>query len=199
MRRFTLLLALTIAASSMTSVARADLIFGQEIEIIGSGGLWGGLHPFDTVTEFVLGFGTVRVTSQELPPPLGKKFAGEIRIDFLPTAGISPLVAALLANTPNTIDIFLIKDPLEANQINFVDSFEATTGAARGLALSDGSSIFWAESFPGELVSDPLNPDEGFTDPATLNVVIQWTQIPGPSSVALLTLAGLTGFRRRRR
>lgn len=183
MHRHTLVPALVIGL--MTTIAQADLKLGQEIDVnffgANSNPLWGGPHPFGGFSEYDLdndAIPTIFVQSFEIEPPKGKKFAAQMEITFSLFLDIDEL-AAYLANTPISMEIPLIKDPNGQNSINLVTS-------NFGQISTDGSSIFWNEFAPGEVVNLQF-------------LVITWAQIPGPGGLALLGLAGLIGCPRRRR
>ena len=182
-------LAATLVVGFLVPVAQADLIPGDPIDIVGTfngeavwgTGIFGGeTHPFLAETNYIdqFLFTTILVTSFELPPPPGKKFAGQIDISYDPV---------YLDNFHTEgIDITGIKEPGGSNFINSVEAFGAS-GNPIGLISTDGFNIHF-EAFSGDIL---LN-GGGI-------VSIVWTQVPAPGALALLGLAGLCGTRRRRR
>ncbi len=177
-------LALGLAAP----LAQADLLPGDPLTIVGGepgiphwGNLFGNFHPFGSATTHqVDGLNVIAVTSDSLPPPPGKKFAGVITIDYGGASGY-------MFDFPHleVVDIFGIKDP---GGINFINTVETDL------------------PFPHVITTDGFNIhfEVDSQDIATLptpHVTITWTQsvIPAPGALALLGLAGLMGTRRRRR
>ena len=180
-------LAAALAVGLAAPLAQADLIPGVDtIDIVGTNdagfqwgtGILGGLpHTFGGAGDVYVDelFGSlISVTSSELTPPPGKKFAGLIEITYDATY----LVNVFFEH----IDIGPIKDVLGGNFINSVSS-----NVPNATVATDGFSItFDASTFD-------ILPGAGGV------VQIQWTQVPAPGSLALLGLAGLMGTRRRRR
>ncbi len=172
----------------LAPVARADLIFGDPIDIEGSFAgetVWGspfeGPHPFGGETFYVeqLFFTPIVVSSGELLPPPGKKFAGQIGITYDPVYLVAPLPHR------EGIDISGIKDP---GAKNFINSVEVVGPLADfSTVTTDGFNIHF-EAYSLDIL-----------DFGGGTVTITWTQIPAPGSLALLGLAGLMGTRRRRR
>ncbi len=179
------LLVISAVVGLSASVAQADLELGDPIDIRGffDGELaWGveGPHPFggDSLYTDLL-FGTdIFVTSFELEPPKGKKFAGQIDILY----SFEYLFDVLHIET---VEITGIKEP---GGKNFINSVEVLGDLADLTKVStDGFSIFFEAN----------SVDIGNIGGGGVSIV--WTQIPAPGTLALLGLAGLTGVRRRRR
>jgi len=158
---------------------------GEGIEINGVAGpelggtMWGthagqGEHAFGGTSIFAdintPGF-TLTITTESLPPPAGKKFAGQITIDF---RDFDPD-----AYSDHEISILGIKDP---DGENFINSVEVI---GEGAVLTFGYNIFWSGSGAG-LDANPI-------------VVIKWTQVPSPGSVFALGFGSLVLAQRRRR
>ena len=166
----------------LVPVAQADLEFGDPIDIFGifdGEAAWGGTHPFGGDSLFTDNlFGTdIFVTSVELEPPQGKKFAGRIDISY---------DAVYLSENPHSemIEISGIKEPGGNNLIN---SVEVLGDLANFSTVStDGFNITF------EALSVKIAQHGGNT------VSIVWTQVPAPGALALLGVAGLLGARRRR-
>ncbi len=189
MQQRALILAVVCGIGGGAPLVHADLIAGQEIQIqfFGTGGnlLVEGPHPFAGLGNSYdlagnLG-GGITVTSQELIPPPGKKFSGEITFDFntMDTGDIT----AYLSDSPISISILAIKEPaLDGNFINLL-----AVPPVLGTVFTDGASIFFEESFAGTILS-------------TGGILqISWNQVPAPGALGLLGLAGLIGTRRRQR
>ncbi len=169
------------------SMARADLELGDPIDINGffdDEAAWGsefeGAHPFGEVSFYSdILFGTdIVVMSAGLPSPPEEMFIGIIGIIYGET---------YLLEFPHTerIEISGIKEPGGRNFINFVEV--AGKLADFSTVTTDGFNItFEAESSAIALYGDNT-------------VVIAWSQIPAPGTLALLGLAGLLGTGRRRR
>ncbi len=181
------------AIALLASPTVADLMFQDPITVTGTAGpevggtIWGThgtLNNLDNGLPHLFGgLGSiyeddvfesqgllVTVTSAEIPPPPGKRFAGEITFDF------SFFDPGFFTN--HSIDIGPIKSPSES-PINTVDLI------GPGNVFTDGSSIFW-DGLGADLALDPI-------------VTIVWTQIPAPGTAALLGVAALVLTRRRRR
>ncbi len=169
----------------LAPVARADLKLGDPIDIRGffdGEAVWGfeGPHPFGGVSLYTdVLYGTdIFVTSHELPPPPGKKFAGLIEIfyDTLYLFGFPHF---------ETIEMSGIKEP---GGLNFINSVEVEGPLADfSIVSTDGFNIFFA--------ADSV--DIGSYGNSVVSII--WTQIPAPGALALLGVAGLLGARRRRR
>ena len=179
-------LATTFVLGFLAPLAQADLIEGDPIDIVGTFDgeiVWGspfeGTHPFGGFTgyvETVFFQFPIFVQSFELPPPPGKKFAGQIDIIY----DVSYLNAFHLEE----IDISGIKEPGGSNFINTVEVLGPLANFSN--VSTDGFNIhFITESFD-------------ITQHGAGVVSIVWTQVPAPSALALLGLAGLCGTRRRR-
>ncbi len=183
MLRYVLVIAAVVGL--LATVARADLEPGDPIDIFGffdGEAAWGfeGPHPFGGVSLYTdVLFGTdIFVTSHELRPPPGKKFAGLIEIFY---------DAVYLIDFPHfeMIEISGIKEP---GGKNFINSVEVVGALADFSTIStDGFNIHF-EAFSGDIFIY-----------GNSVVSITWTQIPAPGALALLGLAGLMGMRRRRR
>ncbi len=158
---------------------------GQPIEFNGFAGpefggtIWGthagqGEHGFGGTSVFAdlnAPDFTVTVSSESIPPPAGKKFAGKITIDF---SAFDPGAFSL-----HEVEILGIEDPSGDNFINTIEVIGA------GVVLTNGYDIFWSGS--GEALS------------SSEVVVIKWTQVPAPGSVCALGLGSLVLAHRRRR
>ena len=179
-------LAAALVVGLLAPVAQADLVLGQPLDIeAGEPGIphWGfeGPHPFggnSLYTDNLFG-NDIIVTSAEVQPPPGKKFAGVITIDY---GGAQDYMFGFPHR--EVVDIFGIKDP--GGKINFINTVETDL------------------PFPHVITTDGFNIhfEVDSQDIATLptpHVTITWTQIPAPGTLALLGLAGFMGTRRRRK
>lgn len=179
--QFATLFATGLAAGlSITSSAMADLIVGDPLTVIGQiegtdimwgTGINGGReHPFGGVTEYFEKDGPITVSSFSLKPPPGHSAAGMLIMDFSES-----MLPFFHLTDIFIIDIHGIKSPGDGHYIDFVDGHNATTDGYSINLLSIGIAI---------------------KGPDVLEVV--WTQIPGPSGLTLLGLAGFAWPRRRR-
>lgn len=181
MLRYVLVIAAVVGL--LAPLARADLEFGDPIDIFGlfdGEAAWGGSHPFGGNSLYTDNlFGTdIFVTSEELEAPKGKKFAARIDIMYDPI---------YLSENPHfeRIEISGIKEP---GGKNFINSVEVLGDLANFSSVStDGFNIQF------EALSVKIAVYGGNT------VSIVWTQVPAPGALALLGVAGLLGARRRRR
>ncbi len=173
------------ALTPLTTPAPRSPEDGQGLEINGLAGpelggtMWGthagqGEHAFGGTSIFAdinaPGL-TLTITTESIPPPAGKKFAGIITIDF---SNFDPV-----AYSVHEIDILGIKEQSEPNFINSIELI------GEGFVETDGSNIFWTGSGIG-LDTNPI-------------IVIKWTQVPSPGAPLLVSVAiYLVGARRRR-
>ncbi len=168
-----ILVASTVAAAAVATVASADFAFGNQIAIIGSAWsasgsqtTWGGGYQLGIDAAFDASSGQpwfVGVSSQVVNP---NKVVFSIDFSHFDIA----------TNTFYTIDLSGLKS----------DGSIASVTVSQGFAfISDnGNSIGWDGGGDGVL-ADP-------------KVFITVEQVPAPASIALLGAAGLIGGRRRR-